>query len=92
MNNSFLITAFFVDRGQPRPFSLKIEGPFSTPDNKSFYCRLDSPELLGKEFNIYGNTQEETQKLAVKFIEICLQGKNVQDIEGKAMELNPWKK
>ncbi len=91
MNDSYYITAFVQERGQRRPFSLKIEGPFETPDRGDYYCRIESPELLGKEFNVYGEDTRQTQELALKFVQICLQGKRIYDADGNPVDLAPWK-
>lgn len=90
MTEPFYLTAFIDERGQRRPFSLKIEGPFETSENRDFYCRIESPELLGKEFNVYGGNGQTTKELALKFIEICLQGRQIYDSEGKTLALEPW--
>ena len=84
------LTAFIDERGQRRPFNLKIEGPFTTSESKDCYCTIQSPELLGKEFNVYGENGSQTKQLALKFIQICLQGKKIYDAEGHPLALNPW--
>ncbi len=91
INNSYYLTAFIQERGQRRPFSLKIEGPFETPDSRDYYCRIESPELLGKEFNVYGEDQQQTRELALKFVQICLQDKKIYDADGNSVDLAPWK-
>jgi len=83
----YYLTAFIDEQGQRRPFSMKIEGPFATPENKDFYCRVESPELLGQGFNIYGDSGSETKELALKFVEICLKDEKIYDAEGKAVVL-----
>lgn len=90
MNDSYYLTAFFLERGEQRPFSLKIEGPFEMPDSRDYYCRIQSPELLGKEFNVYGEDHRQTQELALKFVQICLQDKKIYDADGNSIELAPW--
>ncbi len=90
MNNPYYVTAFIDEQGQRRPFSLKIEGPFATSDYKDFYCRIESPELLGKEFNVYGYSGKQTKELALQFVEICLKDKKVYDAEGNALVLELW--
>jgi len=87
MNNPYYLTAFIDEQGQRRPFSLKIEGPFATLENSQFYCRVESPELLGKDFNVYGESGSKTKELALKFVEIFLKGKKVCDAEGNALVL-----
>ncbi len=91
MNDSYYITAFVQVSGQRRPFSLKIEGPFETLDGRNYYCRIESPELLGKEFNVYGEDTQQTQELALKFVQICLQDKKIYDADGNSVDLAPWK-
>lgn len=91
MNHSYHLTAFIDEQGQRRPFSLKIEGPFTTSDNRDFYCRVESPELLGQEFNVYGDSGSHTRELAFKLVEFCLKGKKVCDAEGNALVLETWK-
>jgi hypothetical protein len=88
--NNYYVTAFIEDQGQRRPFSLRIEGPFETAESNEFYCRIESPELLGKEFNVYGENGSQTKELALKFVEICLQGKKVYNADGNTLELEPW--
>jgi len=90
MNNPYYLTAFIDEQGQRRPFSLKIEGPFPTLENRNFYCRVESPELLGQDFNIYGDSDSETRELALKLVEICLRGKKVCDAKGNALVLEQW--
>ncbi len=90
MIDPYYLTAFFDERGQRRPFSLKIEGPFATSGNGDYYCRIQSPEILGKEFNVYGEDGSQTKQLALKFIEIFLQDKKIYDAEGNALNLEPW--
>ena len=90
MSDPYYLTAFIDELGQRRPFSLKIEGPFSTSENGDYYCKIQSPEILGKEFNVYGEDGNQTKQLALKFIEICLQGKKIYDSEGKPLGLDPW--
>lgn len=90
MNTPYLLTAFIDEKGQRRPFSLKIEGPFATSDNGEFYCRVESPELLGKEFNVYGESGSQTKELAMKLVEFCLKGKKIYDAEGNALVLEVW--
>ncbi len=92
MNDSYYMTAFILEHGEQRPFSLKIEGPFETPDSRDYYCRIESPELLGKEFNVYGEDHRQTKELALKFVQICLQDKKIYDADGKSMELAPWER
>ena len=91
MKDSYYLTAFIQERGERRPFSLKIEGPFETPDSRDYYCRIESPELLGKEFNVYGEDNRQTKELALKFVQICLQDKKIFDAEGNSVKLGPWK-
>lgn len=90
MNNPYYLTAFIDQQGQRLPFSLKIEGPFATSEQRDFYCRVESPELLGKEFNIYGNSGRQTKELALKFVEICLRDQKVCDAEGNSLVLEIW--
>lgn len=90
MSDPYYLTAFIDERGQRRPFSLKIEGPFSTSKNGDYYCKIQWPEILGKEFNVYGEDGNQTKQLALKFIEICLQGKKIYDSEGNPLGLDPW--
>ncbi len=90
MNNPYYVTAFIDEQGQRRPFSVKIEGPFATFENRNFYCRIESPELLGKDFNIYGDSGSQTKELALKLVEICLRGKKIYDAEGNALVLETW--
>ena len=90
MDNPYYLTAFIDEQGQRRPFSLKIEGPFATSQNRDFYCRVESLELLGQDFNVYGDSGSETKVLALKFVEICLKDKKVYDLEGKALVLEEW--
>ena len=91
MSNSYSLTAFIDERGQRLPFTLKIEGPFRTSGNMDFYCRIESSELLGKEFIVYGDSAEQTKEQAIKFVEICLQEKKVYDAEGNILILEMWK-
>lgn len=86
----YYLTAFIDERGERRPFSLKVEGPFAMSENQEYYCKIQSPELLGKDFNVYGEDGDHTKKLALKFIQICLQGKKIYDAEGNILALNPW--
>ncbi len=86
MNHSCHLTAFIQEGGQRRPFSLKIEGPFETPDSREYYCRIESPELLGKKFNVYGEDHRQTQERALKFVQICLLGKKIYDAEGNSLD------
>ncbi len=90
MNNPYYLTAFIDEQGQRRPFSFKIEGPFATSENRNFYCRVESPELLGKDFNVYGDSGSQTRELALKLVEICLRGKKVCDANGNAFILEQW--
>ena len=90
MNNSYYLTAFIDEQGQRRPFSLKIKGPFATSKNRDFYCRVESLELLGQDFNVYGESGSETKELALKFVEICLKDKNVYDAKGNTLILERW--
>ena len=87
MSDPYYLTAFIDEQGQRRPFSVKIEGPFATSEKRDFYCRVQSPELLGQEFNVYGNSGNRTKELAFKLIEFCLRGKKVYDAEGNALVL-----
>ena len=86
----YYLSAYLDERGQRRPFSLKIEGPYTTTESSDYYCKIQSPELLGKEFNVYGENGSQTKQLAIKFVEICLQGKKVYDAKGHPLALNPW--
>lgn len=86
----YYLSAYLDERGQRRPFSLKIEGPYTTTESSDYYCKIQSPELLGKEFNVYGEDGSQTKQLAIKFVEICLQGKKVYDSQGHPLALNPW--
>jgi len=88
--SNYYLSAFIDERGQRRPFSLKIEGPYATAEKNDFYCTIASPELLGKEFNVYGGDDQQTRQLALKFVEICLQGKKIFDREGHSLNLKPW--
>jgi len=90
MNSPYYLTAFIDEQGQRRPFSFKIEGPFATSENEDFYCRVQSPELLDKEFNIYGHSGSHTKELALKLVEICLRDKKVYDAEGNTLVLEKW--
>lgn len=90
MSDPYYLAAFFDEQGQRRPFSLKIEGPFATSENGDYYCKIQSPEILGKDFNVYGEDGSQTKQLAIKFIEICLQGKKIYDSEGNPLDLDPW--
>ena len=90
MNTSYYLTAFFDEQGQRRPFSLKIEGPFATPKDRDFYCRIESPELLGKDFNVYGESKNQTKEQARKFVEICLKDKKIYDAKGNTLTLGSW--
>ncbi len=90
MNNPYYLTAFIDEQGQRRPFSLKIEGPFATFENRDFYCRVESLELLGQDFNVYGESGSETKELALKFVEICLKDKKVYDADGNSLTLESW--
>lgn len=91
MSSPYYLTAFIDEKGQRQPFSFKINGPFATTENKSFYCRVESPELLGIDFNVYGNSDNQTKELALKLVEFCLKGKKVCDAEGNALPLEKWK-
>jgi hypothetical protein len=90
MSNPYYTAAFIDEQGQRLPFSLKIEGPFSTSEYRDFYCRIESPELLGKEFNVYGNSVRQSKELALQFVEICLKDKKVYDTEGNTLVLETW--
>ena len=90
MNNPYYLTAFIDEQGQRRPFSLKIEGPFVTSGSMDFYCRIKSPELLGKEFTVYGDTRKQTKEQALRFVEFCLQGKKIYNTEGNTLALELW--
>jgi hypothetical protein len=90
MNNPYYLTAFIDEQGQRRPFNLKIEGPFATSESGDFYCRVKSPELLGKDFNIYGDSGSQTKERALKLVEICLRDKKVYDAKGNALVLELW--
>ena len=90
MNNPYYLSAFIDEQGQRRPFSLKIEGPFATATSRDFYCRVESPELLGQDFNVYGDSDRQTKELALKFVEICLRDKKVFDAEGNTLILQGW--
>lgn len=90
MTQPYYVTGFIEERGQRLPFSLKIEGPFATSENKDFYCRVESPELLGKEFNVYGHSARQTKELALQFVEVCLKDKKAYDAEGNTLVLKPW--
>ena len=85
MNNPYFLTAFIDEQGHRRPFSFKIEGPFTTAEDRN-YCRVESKELLGKEFNVYGENGEKTRELAFKLVEFCLKGKNVCDADGNPLD------
>ncbi len=87
MNNSYYFAAFFDEQGQRHPFSLKIEGPFVTSGSMDFYCRIKSPELLGKNCNVYGDSKSQTKEQALKFVEFCLEDKKVCDAEGNVLVL-----
>jgi hypothetical protein len=88
MNTSYYLTAFIDEQGQRRPFSLKIEGPFATPENRDFYCRIESLELLGKDFNVYGDSKTQSKEQAFKFVEICLRDKKIYDAKGNTLTLD----
>ena len=87
MDSPYFLTAFIDEQGQLRPFSFKIEGPFATSEKENFYCRVESPELLGKDFNVYGDSGNQTKELAFKLVEFCLKGKKVCDAEGNVLDL-----
>lgn len=91
MDNPYYLTAFIDEQGQRRPFSFKIEGPFTTSEKNDFYCRVESPEMLGQEFNVYGESGRQTKELAFKLVEFCLKGKKVYDAEGNTLVLEEWK-
>jgi len=90
MSNPYHLLAFIEEQGERRPFSFKIEGPFSTSESGNFYCRVESPEMLGKDFNVYGDNESQTKELAFKLVEFCLKGKKVCDAEGNALALEMW--
>ena len=90
MDNPYYLTAFIDEQGQRRPFSFKIEGPFATSGNMDFYCRVECPELLGKNCNVYGDSKSQTKEQALKFVEFCLEDKKVYDAEGNALILELW--
>ena len=90
MSNHYYLTAFIDEQGQRRPFSLKIEYPVATSGNMDFYCLVVSPDLLDKEFSIYGDSESETKEQALKFVEFCLKDKKVYDSEGNALILKLW--
>lgn len=90
MSNPYYLTAFIDEQGQRRPFSLKIVGPFATSGNMDFYCRIESLELLDKEFTIYGDSGSQTKEQALKFVEFCLKDKKVYDAEGNDLVLKLW--
>ena len=91
MSNPYYLTAFIDEQGQRRPFSFKIEGPFTTTtESRNFYCRVESPEMLGKEFNVYGKSGGHTKELAFKLVEFFLKGKKIYDSKGNALVLEQW--
>ena len=90
MSNPYNLTAFIDEQGQRRPVSLKIEYPVATSGNMDFYCLVVSPDLLEKEFSIYGDSESETKEQALKFVEFCLNDKKVYDAEGNALVLKLW--
>ena len=90
MNNPYYLTAFIDEQGQRHPFSFKIEGPFATSGNMDFYCRVQSPELLDKDFTVYGDSGNQTKDQALKFVEFCLKDKKVCDADGNALVLELW--
>jgi hypothetical protein len=90
MSDPYYLTAFIDEQGQRRPFSFKIEGPFATAGHMDFYCRVESPELLDKEFNVYGDSGNQTKELAIQFVEFCLKDKKVLDAEGNDLVLEGW--
>ena len=75
---------------QQRPFSLKIDSPVATSGQMDFYCRIASSELLDKEFNVYGDSANQTKEQALKFVEFYLKDKMVYDAEGNVLVLKPW--
>ena len=88
MDTSYYLTAFIDEQGQRRPFSLKIKGPFATPKDRDFYCRIESLELLGKDFNVYGDSETQSKEQAFKFVEICIRDKKIYDAKGNTLTLD----
>ncbi len=90
MNNPYYLTAFIDEQGQRRPFSLRIDSPIATSGNMDFYCRIESPELLDRDFNVYGDSKNQTKEQALKFVEFCLKDKKVYNAEGNDLVLEMW--
>ncbi|NIQ01068.1 MAG: hypothetical protein GWM98_12135 [Nitrospinaceae bacterium] len=89
-SDGYSLQAYYEDRKGRQPFSLTIEGPYETSGSKELYCRIHSPELLGRAFNVYGTDNIQVKELALKFIQFCLQDKKVYDEEGNTLTLSPW--
>jgi len=90
MNTPYYLTAFIDEQGQRRPFSLRIDGPFATSGNMDFYCRIESPGLFDRDFNVYGDSKNQTKEQALKFVEFCLKDKKVYNAEGNDLVLEMW--
>ena len=67
-----------------------ISADYASADEQASGYVYNSPELLGKEFNVYGDSGSHTKELAFKLVEFCLRGKKVYDAEGNALVLEGW--
>ncbi len=81
------LKAFIEEKGQRRPFCLKISEPYETTGEQDYYCRVHAPELLKEDKDIFGVDKEQARLLALEFVKSLLSDKRLVDEKGQSITL-----
>ncbi len=87
MNSVELKGCFLEDNGRKVPFELTISVPERAVGAGDYSCRLHAPHLFAQDKEIFGVTSEQAESLAIDFVRTLLDGRNLFDSEGNAIQL-----
>ena len=80
--------ALVEEQGQATPFTVTLTGPFEVNSGQDFFYRIESAELLDREYNIYGENEQLAKEHALKFLKIFLEQRKVIDSQGQEIDWN----
>ena len=89
VDGGYELHAFEGEGEDRKPFYLQISPPSFSPDLECYSCRVHAPSLFANDKRAHGIDADQARSLAIRLVEIVLDGRKIVDSDGEPID---WSK
>lgn len=86
VDGGYELHAFEGDGEERKPFYLQISPPSFSLDLECYFCSIHAPSLFTSDKRAHGIDADQARSLAIRLVEIVLDGRKIVDSYGEPID------